>query len=154
MPEIILLVVFCIVLLILKIKDKGYRFALSARIAMSVMLFVTAVAHFVFTKGMVLILPDFIPGKIAVVYLTGVLEAMASVGILISKYQKTVGWLLIVFFVVIFSANIYATLKHVNMESATFNGDGPFYLWYRVPLQVFFVAWVYFSCIKIYWPTK
>ncbi|QNL51799.1 hypothetical protein H8S90_09580 [Olivibacter sp. SDN3] len=148
MPEIILPIVFCVALLILKIKHKTYQFALSARIAMAAMLIITAIAHFVFTKGMSMMLPDFIPYKTELVYLTGIIEAMAAVGILISKYQKLTGLLLIVFFVLVIPANIYATLKHVDMENATFEGDGPNYLWYRIPLQAFFIAWVYFSSIK------
>ncbi len=115
---------------------------------MAVMLVITAIAHVMFAEGMAMMLPDFIPYKMELVYLTGILEAMAAVGILIPTYQKLTGWLLIVFFVLILPANIYAAINHVNLEAATFDGDGPSYLWYRVPLQLFFIAWVYLSCIR------
>lgn len=148
MPEMILPIVFCIALLVLKIKHDEYQFALSARIAMAAMLVTTAIAHFVFTKGMSMMLPNFIPYKTALVYITGIIEAMAAAGILISKYQKLTGVLLIVFFVLIIPANIYSTLNQVDMKNATFEGAGPNYLWYRIPLQVFFIAWVYFSYVR------
>ncbi len=148
MPEIILPSVFCIALLILKIIHKKYQFALSARIAMATMLLITAIAHFVFAEGMSMMLPDFIPYKNGLVYITGIIEAMAAIGLLIPKYKQLTALLLILFFVLILPANIYAAMQHVNLENATFDGDGPSYLWYRIPLQIFYIAWVFFSCIK------
>ncbi len=148
MPEIILPIIFCIALFILKTIHKQYLFALSARIAMATMLVTTAIAHVVFAEGMSMMLPDWIPYKMELVYITGMLEAVAAVGLLMPTYKKLTGWLLIVFFVLILPANIYAAMKHVNLESAAFDGDGPSYLWYRIPLQLFFIAWVYFSSIR------
>lgn len=148
MPEIILLSTFLIALIILKIVYKEYRFALSGRIAMAAMLVTTGAAHFVFAKGMTLMLPDFIPYRFELVYFTGVIEMMAAIGLLLPKYRKLTAWLLIVFFVVLIPSNIYATMKHVNLEKATFDGNGPGYLWFRIPLQIFFIAWVYFSAVK------
>src|SRR5690606_28528746 len=131
-----------------KMIRKKYLFALSARIAMAAMLVTTAIAHVVFAEGMSMMLPDVIPYKTGLVYITGALEAMAAVGLLIPTYKRVTGWLLIVFFVLLLPANIYAAMNHVNLETAAFDGDGPSYLWYRIPLQVFFIAWVYFSCIN------
>lgn len=148
MPEFILLSVFLIALIILKIVHKEYQFALAGRIAMAAMMATTGIAHFVFAKGMALMLPDFIPYRFELVYFTGVLEMMAAIGLLLPKYRKLTGWLLIVFLVLIIPSNIYAAIKHVNLETATFDGDGPNYLWYRIPLQIFFIGWVYLSCIK------
>lgn len=148
MPEIILPIVFCITLLLLKIVYKEFKIALSARVAMATMLFITAIAHFVFTKGMSLMLPDGLPFKISLVYFTGIIEAVAAIGLLVPRYTKLTGWLLIVFFLLLLPANIFAAIRQLNMESATFDGDGPAYLWYRIPLQLFFMAWVYFSAIQ------
>lgn len=148
MPEFILLSVFLISLTALKVIYKEYKFALSGRIALAAMFITTGIAHFVFVKGMSLMLPDFISYKFTLVYFTGVIELIAAVGILVPKYRKTTGWLLILFLVLIIPSNIYATIKHVNLEDATFDGAGPDYLWYRIPLQIFFIGWVYFSCIK------
>lgn len=148
MPEIILPIVFCIALLILKRIHKKYLIALSARIAMATMLVSTAIAHVVFAKGMSMMLPDSIPYKTELVYFTGMLEAGATIGLLLPRYRKLTGVLLIVFFICLLPANIYAAMKHVNRERAAFDGDGLDYLWYRIPLQAFFIAWVYFSSVK------
>ncbi len=148
MPEILLPIVFSIALLVLKRIHRTYLFALSARVAMAAMLVTAAIAHVVFAEGMSMMLPAVVPYKLELVYLTGVLEAAAAGGLLMPRYKRVTGWLLIVFFVLILPANIYAAMNHVNLETAAFDGDGPSYLWYRIPLQLFFIAWVYFSCIN------
>ena len=147
MPEITLITAFAIVLLVFKLKTKVYQFSLSARIAMSVMLLLTAGAHIGFAKGMAMMLPGFVPFKTELVYITGLFEFLAAIGLLIPKYQVITAWCLIAFFILILPANIYACIKHVDIENATFNGDGPGYLWFRIPLQLFFIGWIYLSTI-------
>jgi uncharacterized membrane protein len=149
MPEAILPIVLIISLIIFKLTRKEYEVALSARIAMAVMLLAAGIAHFVYTQGMALMIPELIPYRTGMVYITGVLEIAAAVAILIPGFQKTIGWLLILFFVLILPANVYAAFEHVNMKAGDFSGDGTAYLWYRIPLQLFFIGWVYFSCIRI-----
>ncbi|EJL72722.1 putative membrane protein [Chryseobacterium populi] len=152
MPEAVLPIVFLISLIILKIIRKKYYFALSARIAMAVMLIFTGIAHFVYTEGMALMIPKFLPLKTEAVYLTGILEIIISIALLIPKFEKITGWLLILFFILILPVNIYAAVNHVDMKTASYEGSGAGYLLYRIPLQIFFIAWTYFSCIKF--PSK
>lgn len=125
-----------------------YHVALAGRIAMAAMLVLTSIGHFMFNKGMSMMLPDFIPYKNEIIYLTGVLELLAAIGLLLPKFQVITGWLLILFFIMILPSNIYAAINHVDLQKATYNGEGPGYLWYRIPLQVFYIAWVYFSAVK------
>ena len=148
MPEIVLISVFIISLVIIKLVRGNYQFALSGRIAMAAMLLLTAGAHFGFDKGMTLMMPNFIPYKLELVYLTGVIQAAAAIGLLMPKYQHKTAWFLVAFFILLLPFNIYACLNHVNIETAKFDGDGINYLWFRIPLQVFFIGWVYLSAIK------
>lgn len=147
-PLILLIVVFAISLAAIKVFRHSYDFALAGRIAMSAMLLFTAIGHFAFTKGMAMMLPDFIPYKMETVYLTGIIEIAAAIGLLISSLSKISAWLLIAFFILILPANIYAAIKHVDYQKETFEGNGLNYLWFRVPLQILFIFWVYFSSIK------
>ncbi|WP_268849366.1 DoxX family protein [Flavobacterium aestivum] len=147
-PLIILLSVFAISLLVTKIFLDNYEFALSGRIAMSVMLVFTAIAHFAFTKGMTMMIPDFIPYKTETVYLTGIIEIAAAIGLFISSFRVITAWLLIVFFILLLPANIYAAIKHIDYQKGTFNGNGLAYLWFRIPLQILFIFWTYLSTIK------
>ena len=146
--EITLLSVFFLALFILRITRKTYPVALAGRIAMAAMLVLTSFAHFLFNKGMSMMLPDFMPYKAEIIYLTGVLELLAAIGLLLPKSQIITGWLLILFFMMILPSNIYAAINHVDLQKATYDGEGPGYLWYRIPLQFFYTAWVYFSIVK------
>lgn len=147
-PLIVLLSVFLISLLTTKFVRGHYDVALSGRIAMSAMLVFTAIGHFAFTDGMVMMLPDFIPFKTEVVYFTGIIEIAAALGLLIPHLRIITAWLLIVFFILILPANIYAAIKQVDYQKATFDGNGLSYLWFRIPLQILFMVWTYFSAIK------
>jgi len=120
----------------------------SGRIAMSAMLAFTAMGHFKFPDGMAMMMPPFIPAKKQIVLLTGVIEVLAAIGLLVTPTIKTTGILLIVFFVLILPANIYAAMKKVNLEKSNYTGNGINYLWFRIPEQIFFIAWVYFFTLK------
>ncbi len=147
-PLIILTSVFAIALVAIKIFNGNYELALSGRIAMSAMLLFTAIGHFIFTKGMSMMLPDFIPFRTEIVYLTGVIEIVAAIGLFIPNFRIITAWLLIVFFILMLPANVYATIKHIDYQKGTFDGDGPIYLWFRIPLQILFIVWTYLSTIK------
>jgi len=146
-PLIVLLGAFGIALLVTKILYGNFEFALSGRIAMSAMLVFTAVAHFAFTKGMVMMLPGFIPYKTETVYLTGIIEIAAAIGLFIPNFRVITAWLLIVFFLLILPANIYSAIKHIDYQKGTFEGNGVRYLWFRIPLQILFIVWTYLSAI-------
>ncbi|HEX4851091.1 MAG TPA: hypothetical protein VFV08_09810 [Puia sp.] len=147
-PLIVLLVVFGISILILHLIYGQYELALSGRIAMSSMLAFTALGHFAFAEGMTMMIPEFVPYKKPVVYLTGVFELLAALGLLIPNIYRFTSWSLIIFFILILPANINASLKKVNFQKKTNDGHGVGYLWFRVPLQIAFILWIYFSGIK------
>lgn len=115
------------------------------RLGMSIMLLFTATGHFAFTKGMAMMLPRFVPAKNAVVYLTGLLEIVFAAGLVIADYAHETGLALIIFFILILPANLYAAYKQVDYQEGTHNGSGLTYLWFRVPLQLLFIMWVYIS---------
>lgn len=147
-PLIVLLTAFAVILLTTKIFRGNYEWTLSGRIAMSVMLLFTAIGHFAFTKGMSIMIPDFIPFKTATVYLTGAVEIILAIGLLLPNYQIFTGWLLIIFLILVLPANIYASIKHIDYQKATFDGNGLPYLWFRIPLQILFIVWTYCSVIN------
>lgn len=147
-PLIILVSVFAIALVANKIFNSNYEFALSARIAMSAMLLFTAIGHFIFTKGMTMMLPEFVPYKKEIIYLTGIIEIAAALGLLMANFRIVTAWLLIAFFICMLPANIYAAVKQVNYQQGTFDGNGLTYLWFRIPLQALFIVWTYLSTIK------
>ncbi|WP_417800857.1 hypothetical protein [Tenacibaculum sp.] len=147
-PLFILLVTFIISIGIQKLILKNINYLLSARIAMCAMLLFTALGHFLFTEGMSKMIPNCIPLKPTLVLLTGVLEVVLAIGLLLPNYQKITAWVLIFFLLLILPANIKASLENLNYQTGAYNGKGLFYLWFRIPLQFFFIAWVYFFTLK------
>ncbi len=143
-PFFVLIITFVGSLFVLKQLYAVWDFRLSDNIAMSVMLLFTAVGHFVYTRGMEMMLPSVIPLKSTVVYLTGIIEIAAAVGLLVPSVQQVTATLLILFFILILPCNIYAAVKKVDYQKANLNGHGTGYLWFRVPLQFLFIGWVYF----------
>ncbi len=147
-PLFVLLGAFMISVLATRLFTKTVDYPLSGRIAMATMLAFTGIAHFAFTKGMKMMLPDFIPFKTGVIYLTGVFEIIAVLGLLIPAFRMLTGCALILFFIVLLPANIKAAIHHIDYQQGTFDGNGPDYLWFRIPLQILFIIWTYLSAIK------
>ncbi|MBJ6368537.1 DoxX family protein [Snuella sedimenti] len=147
-PLIVLLGTFIISITVLKLVRNTIDYRLAGRIAMAAMLTFTAIGHFVFIDGMKAIIPDFLPLKTEMVYATGILELVFAVALFYPNYSVLTGWALIIFFIAILPANIKAAMHHINYQTGATNGHGLTYLWFRVPLQAFFIAWVYLSTLK------
>ena len=147
-PLFVLIAAFLLSLIGTKLVTKTFDYRLSGRIAMAVMLAFTAIGHFVFKKGMAMMLPDFMPFKTEVIYLTGIIEIIAAVGLLIPGTRVWTGWALILFFILLLPGNIKAAIQHIDYQKGTLDGNGPAYLWFRIPLQILFIVWTYLSAIR------
>lgn len=147
-PLIVLLGAFVIGLIIIRLLKKTFNWQLAGRIAMAVMLVFTAIGHFVFTEGMIEMIPEMIPFKKEMVYATGILEIVFAIGLLLPTIQTKVGWGVILFFLALLPANIKAAMENINYQTGALDGHGLDYLWFRVPLQLFFIVWVYFMAIR------
>ncbi|WP_143307511.1 DoxX family protein [Chitinophaga vietnamensis] len=130
-----------------KLFTGSWHWLLAGNLAMCLMLCFTALGHFLFTKGMTMMLPPFVPFKKEMVYLTGVIEPCFGIALLFPAVRHIAGMALIFFFVIILPANIYAAIKRVNYEQASFDGPGAAYLYKRVPMQLLFIGWVYYFSI-------
>lgn len=121
---------------------------LSGNIALCAMLQFTALGHFKFTEGMTMMIPPFIPFKKAMVLLTGLMEIAAGIALLFPATRYATGIFLILFFVALLPANIYAANHRLDYQKGTYDGKGPAYLWFRVPMQVFLIAWVWYFAVQ------
>ena len=143
-PLFVLIIAYGIALVAGKILGHQWNFVFAGNLAMSVMLLFTAIGHFAFSKGMTMMLPGFIPFKKEIIYTTGLIEILAATGLFIPSYRQLTSVLLIVFFILILPANIYAAVKKVDYQKGTYEGSGANYLWFRVPMQLFLIAWVWY----------
>jgi uncharacterized membrane protein len=126
--------------------DKGNIFA--GNIAMGVMLLFTAIGHFKFKTSMAAMIPLFIPKKVEIVLFTGILEILFAIGLAIESTRYFTGITLIIFYIAMLPANIYAAKHHINYEDLYKPGPGPKYLWFRIPFQLFLIAWVWYFSIR------
>jgi uncharacterized membrane protein len=113
----------------------------SARYALAVMFIFTATAHFNKMKyDLARMIPPYFPHPLLIVYLTGVLELAGAAGLLLAQFRRLAGICLIALLVGMFVANINAAQKGVTLR-----GKPATPLWLRAPMQVFFIALLWWS---------
>lgn len=153
-PLIVLVSVFGLSMLFSYTFHQREDLYFSGRLALCVMLLFTSIAHFVFIKGMVLMVPPFIPDAIKklIVIITGLIEIAGAVGIMLYETRITAGYLLVIFLIAMLPANVYATQRRVNMEQGDFSGPGMYYLIFRIPMQLFLLVWTYYFAIAHPYP--
>jgi uncharacterized membrane protein len=87
------------------------------------------------------IVPPGLPWPHVIVAISGVAEIVGGVGLLIRPTRRLAGWGLIALLIAVFPANIYMAMEpgkfaDLHLPVWTF--------WVRLPLQVIFIAWVWF----------
>jgi uncharacterized membrane protein len=145
-PLIFLLGTFAVLYLIDRfLLGRRLGSSLIGRISMAVMLLVAGIVHFTNTEQMIEMMPDFMPAKREMIYFTGVCELLAVVGLVWDKTSRLASILLIIFFVLVLPANIAGSFKSVQLGGMEY---GPWYLLFRIPLQIFFIWWVWYFGIR------
>jgi uncharacterized membrane protein len=117
----------------------------AAAIGLGILFIFTGTGHFMETEPMAQMLPPWVPARVILVYLTGVLEFAIAVGFLVPQSRRLTGWVAAVVLVLFFPANIYAAINHVPMGGHAW---GPVYLLIRAPLQAIILFWVYWFVIR------
>jgi uncharacterized membrane protein len=104
--------------------------------ALSVLFFFTAVAHFgPMSAEVEKMLPRWVPKPKTTVFVTGILEMMGAVGLIIPETRRLSAICLIIFLIAVFPANLHAAKTKVKL-----GGRPVTPLWLRVPLQVLLIA--------------
>ena len=144
---VILLLSFAVLWILNRYVLRNY-YALSAvgRLALAIMLMFTGAAHFYKTEEMVQMMSEFLPNKVQLGYLTGVLEILGAAGLVFQRTAQQVSIALILFFLVVLPANIIGSIKKVELGGME---NGPGYLYFRIPLQLLFIWWTYYFGIRI-----
>ncbi|NML57575.1 DoxX family protein [Chryseobacterium cheonjiense] len=141
----ILFVTFVLALAGTKIFQGDWNFLFSGNLGMAVFIIFTGFSHFKFQKGMAMMIPEFIPAKLFWVYFTGILEIAAGIGLMMPSIRELTAVLLIIFYVLVFIANINSSKKNINIFKADFTGPGMDYLYKeRIPMQIILIAWTWY----------
>lgn len=113
----------------------------SARYALVVMFVFTATAHFNKMKhDLARMIPAYFPRSLLIVHTTGVLELLGAAGLVLPEFRRVAGVCLIALLIGMFIANVNAAEQGVTLR-----GKPPTPLWLRAPMQIFFVALLWWS---------
>ena len=148
-PLILLLVVFITGVLTATLITGDPQLTFNGNLSMALMFCFTAIGHFKFRKGMVMMLPASLPFREAAVLISGVAEIVLGLALLFPGTRLGAAIALLAMLVIMLPANIYAAINRVNYETGELNGKGLSYLWFRVPMQLFLAGWLlYFSILR------
>lgn len=106
---------------------------------LAALLFIAAGAnHFRVPELYVAIVPPYLPWPLALSNISGAAEMLGGMGILIPMTRRAAGWGLIALLAAVFPANVHMALHG-------FRSIPGWVLWLRLPFQLVFVAWVYWT---------
>ena len=88
---------------------------LRGRASLALLFLFTGLGHFVQTDAMAQMLPTWVPMRVTVIYVTGLLEWAGAIGLLLPGFSRVAGLCLVGFLVLVFPANVYAAVNQVAM---------------------------------------
>lgn len=115
------------------------------RIAMGIMFTIAGLLHFIATDRYLLMMPPFLPFHLELVYLSGVLEMLGGIGLLIPRLQRLAAYGLIALLIAVFPANIYVAMENIQLGGYM---SLPLYQWSRLPMQLVLIWWALWSTKK------
>jgi uncharacterized membrane protein len=95
--------------------------------------------HFRIPEIYMAVIPPYLPWPRALSDISGAAEILGGLGILIPKVRVAAGWGLIALLAAVFPANIQMALHG-------FQSIPGWMLWLRLPFQMVFVGWIYWTC--------
>ena len=113
-----------------------------ARVLLGVFFLTAGALHFITPKPYVSIVPDVLPRKRELVYVSGVAEIAGGVGVLASPTRRAAGWWLIATLLAVFPANV-----NMAVNAERFSAPEPL-LWARLPVQGLLIAWVWRVAVR------
>ncbi|MEO5798085.1 MAG: DoxX family protein [Gemmatimonadales bacterium] len=111
-----------------------------ALLALALFYIAAGVNHFVHQDFYVRIMPPYLPAHLALVYLSGVFEALGGIGVLIPRVRSLAGWGIVLLLIAVFPANLY-----MAMHPELFPDISTASLYLRLPIQIPLIAWAYWA---------
>lgn len=91
---------------------------------------------------MAAMLPAFVPNRVAIIIVTGILELLAAIGVWIPRIKRITGLCIMLMLTGFLPANIYSAINRVDFGG---HESGPVYLLVRIPFQIFVIWWAYYA---------
>ena len=103
---------------------------------------VQGVNHFVMQDFFVKMMPDYLPAHVFLVQLSGVIEVLLGVGMLVPRTRRLAAWGYLALLVAVFPANLEMALHPQDWPELS-----PAGLWVRLPFQLVFAGWAWWTCL-------
>jgi uncharacterized membrane protein len=114
-----------------------------ARLLLGVFFVAAGLLHFVKPRPYVAIVPDALPRKRELVYVSGVAEIAGGLGVLTAPTRRAAGWWLIATLIGVFPANV-----NMAVNAERFRAVPEPLLWARLPVQGLLIAWVWRAAVR------
>lgn len=110
------------------------------RIILAVCMLVAGALHFIASDPFIRIVPGFLPYPAALVYISGVIEILLGLGLLMPPISQSSAWLLVALFIAVYPANLNMAMNHIHIDGVP---DGWWFQAIRLPFQFVLIAWAY-----------
>lgn len=112
--------------------------------ALALFMFFFGLSHFYKQDELVLMLPQIIPLKEMIVFITGMIEIALAIGLLFSSTRRWAGIILAMYLVAVFPANIFKAMNEIDITGTL---SSPVMSWVRLAFQPLFIVWALY-CSK------
>ncbi len=107
---------------------------------LAVCMMVAGVLHFIFPEPFIKIVPNLLPYPSVLVYISGFLEIIGGIGLLIPAVSQAAAWGLVWLFVAVYPANINMAVNHIQIANIP---DSNWFQTIRLPFQFVLIAWAW-----------
>jgi uncharacterized membrane protein len=107
---------------------------------LAVCMVVAGVLHFAQSDPFIRIVPDFLPAPAALVYISGAIEILLGIGLLVPATRQLAAWGLVALFIAVFPANLNMAINHIKIAGIP---DAWWFQAIRLPFQFVLIAWAY-----------
>ncbi|MEP7270402.1 MAG: MauE/DoxX family redox-associated membrane protein [Acidobacteriota bacterium] len=105
--------------------------------------FAAGINHFRNPAFYLRMMPPYLPWHEGLNYVSGFFEIVLGVMVLVPRWTRLAGWGLIALLIAIFPANL-----HMALNPEFFPELPPYAYYIRLPFQLVFIAWVYWTTLS------
>ncbi|MCA0972544.1 hypothetical protein LCM20_18255 [Halobacillus litoralis] len=102
--------------------------------------FFAGVTHFIYDHGFAAMLPGWVPFKLEIVYISGIVEWLLALLLIFPQTRKAAGVMTAVFLLLVLPANFYAAIYNVPAPWSEETNQTA--LWIRILFQPILIWWV------------
>lgn len=119
---------------------------IAGRWALSAMFLLAGVLHNIYREGIYLTYPNFLPQqfKIRLVFAIGDLQFAFAMAFVLTELARTLSVVVLMYLLIALFTQVNACAKKISIKRGNYTGKGLGYLFYKIPEQIFIIAWVYY----------